>query len=74
MEPTQTGKGTYRSVHEEGGAPDGLTEEQQEKRSAGNMKAMEEDRFRTEDEYENYWSDESSGVEKSRESASFPWN
>jgi hypothetical protein len=38
------------------------------------MKAMEEDRFRTEDEYENYWSDESSGVEKSRESASFPWN
>jgi hypothetical protein len=74
MEATQTGKGTYRSVHEEGGAPDDLTQEQQEKRTAGNMKAMEEDHFRTEEEYEDYWSDESSGVEKSRESASFPRN
>lgn len=79
MEPNQPDKGVWRSVHEEGGAPDDLSPGQVSRRGGGSMRGIEEGKFRTEEEHKEFWGEHGNdptsteGVQEERNSGPFQW-
>jgi hypothetical protein len=57
MGPNQPGKGVWQSVHG-AGAPDDLNPAHKNRRGDGTVRAMSTDRFRTEEEHEQFWGPE----------------